>query len=58
MPELERLRTVAEPRSSSWQPEIAGIDLVGRPSRLNITSRDFSCSGSRAPTRRYALTSA
>ena len=24
-PELERLRTVAEPRSSSWQPEIVGV---------------------------------
>ena len=28
-PEQERLRTVAEPRSSSWQPEIVGRD--GRP---------------------------
>ena len=42
-PGLERLRTVAEPRSSSWQPEIADARLTS-PSRARLTQCDRSCS--------------
>jgi len=42
-PGLERLRTVAELRSSSWQPETAGARLTS-PSRARHTLCDQSCS--------------
>ena len=42
-PGLERLRTVAEPRSSSWQPEIVGARLTS-PGCARLTLCDRSCS--------------